>query len=301
VAEFPLNGKRNAWQWATEALYVIARYYSAFTLLSYGFAKIMGAQFTIIESQLDMPMGKVSGFWLTWYYFGLSPAYGAIVAGAQIGGAVLLCFRRTALLGALVLLPVMLNIAAIDYWVIHFPLAAGPLRIALCVLAALLVILFFHRKELIGLLPRPRDGSRPWIIAGQAVIVVAMTAYTARERYWLANFNNRDPTPIDGTWRVVQTEPSTADVPGKFYFEYNRAYMCVFKLPNGRTETNDFRVNTQKQTLTISAQWLAAGSEIFNGIWRRQDDNLTLTGLWRNSNPLVIRLQRERMPVKDHQ
>lgn len=82
-----------------DALYIALRYYAAFTLLGYGFAKIMGAQFTVLDSQLDQPLKYISGFWLTWYYFGYSPVYSTVIALVQIGGAGLLCFRRTALVG----------------------------------------------------------------------------------------------------------------------------------------------------------------------------------------------------------
>jgi hypothetical protein len=103
-------------QMVSAAIYLALRFYAAFTLLGYGFAKVMGAQFTVLDSQLAKPMGEVSGFWLTWYYFGYSPVYSAIVAGAQILGAILLCFRRTAFLGTLLLIPVMVNIVGIDLY-----------------------------------------------------------------------------------------------------------------------------------------------------------------------------------------
>jgi len=76
----------------------IVRYGAALVLLVYGFAKINGSQFTILDSELDKPLGQVSGFWLTWYYFGFSKFYGNFLALAQIGGAVLLTFPRTTLL-----------------------------------------------------------------------------------------------------------------------------------------------------------------------------------------------------------
>jgi uncharacterized membrane protein YphA (DoxX/SURF4 family) len=124
-------------------LYLIARYYAAFTLLGYGFAKVMGAQFTILDSELAKPMGDVSGFWLTWYYFSYSAVYASVVAWVQIVGAALLGFRRTALVGVLLLLPVMVNIVCIDLWVVKFPLESGALRNAFFALFALLVVLSF--------------------------------------------------------------------------------------------------------------------------------------------------------------
>lgn len=90
--------------------YDFCRYAAAALLLLYGFAKLTGAQFTVLDSELDKPLRDVSGFWLTWYCFGYSQVYGTVIALAQIAGAVALLFPRTALLGACAMLPVIANI-----------------------------------------------------------------------------------------------------------------------------------------------------------------------------------------------
>jgi hypothetical protein len=288
-------------------LYLGARYYAAFMLLSYGFAKVMGAQFTVLDSQLAKPMGDVSGFWLTWYYFGYSALYSSIVAGAQILGAVLLCFRRTALIGALMLLPVMVNIVCIDLWVIRFPFDSGALRNAVFVLLALLIVLSFHAKELCSFLLRNTDHlailrtAGGWIFLVQLAVVSGMIVYTAHDGYWLANVNNRAPTSIDGAWHVVQSEPAEAHLPDWIYFEYNRAHMVVFRLPDGKTETHDFRVDDKGKTLSISRQWLIPGSELFQGTWDRSGDTMTADGIGEGKTPVQMTLLRKQMPVKDHQ
>ncbi len=48
--------------------YSFLRYFVALAVILYGFAKLNGSQFTILQSELDKPLGEVSGFWLTWYY-----------------------------------------------------------------------------------------------------------------------------------------------------------------------------------------------------------------------------------------
>jgi hypothetical protein len=48
-----------------------------------GFAKLNGAQFTILDSQLDRPLRDVSGFWLVWYFFGYSKIHGSLIALIQ--------------------------------------------------------------------------------------------------------------------------------------------------------------------------------------------------------------------------
>lgn len=289
------------------ALYLALRYYAAFTLLGYGFAKVMGAQFTVLDSQLAKPMADVSGFWLTWYYFGYSPVYSAIVAFTQIAGAVLLCFRRTALLGALVLLPVMVNIVCVDIWVIRWRLDSEALRNAVYVLLALLGILAFHLGDIRRFLLRRRDDlalltkRHSWVLALQVAVVAGTLAYTAHEGYWLANVNNRAPTPIDGAWHVSQIQPETADMPDWIYFEYNRAFMTVFHYPNGRSELHDFRVDVKDDKLIIGTRWLTAGSDVFKGTWDRKGDIMTLQGAWGDNTRVTMKLERKHMPVKDHQ
>jgi hypothetical protein len=277
-------------------------------LLGYGFAKIMGAQFTVLDSELAKPMADVSGFWLTWYYFGYSAAYSNFVAFAQIAGAVLLCFRRTALAGTLGLLPVMLNIVLIDIYVVKFPFQSGALRNALYVLAVLFAIVLFHTRTLYRFFIEEgakfalfRQGQQ-WIFALQVIVVAGMVAHTARQGYWLANVNNRRPTTLDGAWRVTSTGPVKADnMPDWIYFEYNRAFMVVFHLPNGEYETHDFRVNEPLKSLTISKEWLTPGGEIFNGKWIRSADQLKLEGVWHRGQPITMELVRKPMPIKDHQ
>jgi len=297
-------------QWrdkAFAAIYLCARYYAAFTLFRYGFAKVMGAQFTVLDSELAKPMGEVSGFWLTWYYFGMSPFYGAFVAGAQVAGALLLCFRRTALIGTLILLPVMLNIVSIDHWVIGWDFGADPLQMALAVLFALLVVLAFHsndlfrfflqRRENLALLPR----SKAWTLAAHLVIVLGMLLYTAHNAYYMANENNRSPTAIDGAWHLVQAKPDRNDIPEWIYFEYNRAYMVVLKYPDGKSLMHDFRIDPKNQSIQMAQEWLSPGSDVFNGKWTRTGDRLVLDGTWGPTPPVMMTFQRKQMPVKDHQ
>lgn len=308
TAEMRMNWRQHLNKRAVlAAIYIALRYYAAFTLFTYGFAKLMGAQFTVLDSQLMRPMGEVSGFWLTWYYFGYSPVYSAIIAFTQIGGAVLLCFRRTALLGAFVLLPVMVNIVCVDVWVIRFGASSGALHNAIYVLAALVAICAFHVGDMYRFFLCRREGfalfvkGRWWIAAIQIVIMAGMLAYTAHNGYWEANVNNRRPTPIDGAWHVTNVGPAMPGVPDWIYFEYNRAHKTVFQYPDGKQEPHDFRVDPQTHSLMISQQWFYPGTDVvFDGTWKRQGDTLTITGKWRGNEPLTATLQRKKMPVKDH-
>lgn len=105
-------------------IYAIIRYTIAFNLASFGWKKLFGLQFVVPNEISDRPMNQQSGEWLTWFYFGHSFAFGVIVAIIQIGGAYLLLFRRTLLLGAITLFAFMLNLTLIN---IFYQMNAGAL------------------------------------------------------------------------------------------------------------------------------------------------------------------------------
>src|SRR5437762_9958483 len=138
--------------------YIAARYLAFFLILIYGFAKLNGSQFTILQSELDKPMGAVSGFWLTWYYFSYSPVYGTLIALLQIVGGVLLMFRKTTLLGACILFPVVTNIILVD---ICFAIDFGALLVAIIIESALIIILAAYKRELVELFWTKQDMALP--------------------------------------------------------------------------------------------------------------------------------------------
>ncbi len=84
-------------------------------ILSYAFAKILGTQFISQPSIYDRPIGQLSGFELTWFYYGYSYWYGLFIAGSQIIASLLLFFKKTTRIGAVVFLAIIGNIVAVDF------------------------------------------------------------------------------------------------------------------------------------------------------------------------------------------
>ena len=96
-------------------LHTFCRYFLATMILSYAFAKILGTQFTTQPSTYDQPVGSLSGFNLTWYYYGYSFSYGVFIAISQITSSLLLFFRKTTRVGVVLFLSFMVNILLVDY------------------------------------------------------------------------------------------------------------------------------------------------------------------------------------------
>jgi hypothetical protein len=125
------------------------RYISAYLILTYGTRKLIGGgQFALGSAFGSRPAGSLSGFELTWFYYGYSHAYGTILGLTQILGGVLLLFRRSALLGAAILAPVMANILMIN---IFFHIALWAEIAAAFLLGSMLLLLWQEREAIISL------------------------------------------------------------------------------------------------------------------------------------------------------
>jgi hypothetical protein len=94
--------------------HTIARYFLATVILMYAIGKIMGTQFSSAPSIWDKSVGELSGFELTWFFYGYSFWYGVFIASSQIIAAFLLFFKRTTRLGIVFYLSIMINILVLD-------------------------------------------------------------------------------------------------------------------------------------------------------------------------------------------
>lgn len=94
----------------------IVRYYVALTMLTYGFVKIYKLQFPFPSvATLTQSYGESSPMRLAWTFMGYSTLYNYFTGFAEVLGGVLLLFRRTTTLGALVSAGVMTNVAMMNY------------------------------------------------------------------------------------------------------------------------------------------------------------------------------------------
>ena len=124
----------------------------AFEIATYGFAKILKTQFGVSYLRDDRPVGQLNGFELTWNYFAHSYALAVIIACLQIGGSILLLFRRTTLLEVFVLLPVMINIVLIN---LFYHIAVGAFMNSILFTLGLLYSLFLRWSALINVFWTP--------------------------------------------------------------------------------------------------------------------------------------------------
>jgi len=97
-------------------LEVIIRYYLALILMQYGLAKVIKTQFPFPGlDTLTKTYGDSSPMNLAWTFFGFSKGYNLFMGFVELLG-MLLIYRRTVTIGALISLGTTINIMAINYF-----------------------------------------------------------------------------------------------------------------------------------------------------------------------------------------
>ncbi len=123
----------------------ILRYWLAFDIATYGFAKILKTQFAQSLHRDDSLVGSLNGFNLTWNYFAHSYALAVIIGLLQIIGSILLLSRKTTLLGVSILLPILVNILLIN---VFYDIASGAFLNSVLFTLGLLYLLLLRWNDL---------------------------------------------------------------------------------------------------------------------------------------------------------
>ncbi len=120
-------------------LVVYARYWLGSIMLGYGFAKLFVLQFPPPDAfRLMEPYGESSPMGLVWTFMGQSPAYEIFTGAVETAGGLLLFWRRTTTLGALVCIGAMANVVMLNYcYDIPVKLLSSHLLLVSLALAAL--------------------------------------------------------------------------------------------------------------------------------------------------------------------
>jgi hypothetical protein len=155
------------------------RYFCAFMLYMYGVSKLSHLQFNMSSVLAQRSVGSLNGYELTWFYYGYSRVYASVLGLRQVAGATLLLFRKTTLLAAAIMLPVMANILLINMFILVNDY--GPYLISVLICTSLLTILWHQRAPLLTLFlvsqkrePVAASRTHVWI---RALIVLAVSVF----------------------------------------------------------------------------------------------------------------------------
>jgi uncharacterized membrane protein YphA (DoxX/SURF4 family) len=111
-----VDRRRTAYPRLAAAAHVVMRYWVASVMLSYGLSKILKQQFPDLQpGWLYERLGDMSPMRLAWVFVGYSTPYTVFSGLAEAIGGALLLWRRTATLGAVLLIVVMSNVVLLNF------------------------------------------------------------------------------------------------------------------------------------------------------------------------------------------
>jgi hypothetical protein len=200
--------------WVPETLRVLLRYAIALGLASYAIAKLLPMQFPPLRGGiLEQRVGDLSPMALLWTFMEYSRPYAFFGGLMEAAVVVLLCVRRTAMLGALTCLAVMVNVALLN-WAYGVPV---KLYSTMLVVSAA-VLLLYDLPRLYGFFVK--DAPLPaaptvsfiheriparwrWTIKLLLVGSVCLSSVAAMES--ILSRQSPRPATVDSTYRLLRT------------------------------------------------------------------------------------------------
>lgn len=155
----------------------LCRYILGLMMMPYAISKILRLQFIVLpEHTWQLPLEKLSGSSLAWSFLGYSSWFQVLLGCLELIPALLLLFRRTTLLGALLMLPMTLNVflinQAYDLW--HSTKVISTVLLVLNV--ATILFEWKDVKQLLGIIlnRRKKFAGFRWEVVVNAVVILAV-------------------------------------------------------------------------------------------------------------------------------
>lgn len=204
-------------------LLLLVRWWLALRMIHYGIIKVIPSQMT---APLPLPylterVGDLTPMRMLWMFMGSSPAYESFTGCAELLGGLLLLFRRTTLLGALVSFADMVMVVTLN---LCYDVQVKVLSIHLLVMSFLLIAP--HLRRLADLLifnrwvepaEAPPLSTHRWLNRSLQVLVLLAGLYEIGTTFQSAHarYQKMHPPrpPLYGVWSVEEFVVDGKDVP----------------------------------------------------------------------------------------
>lgn len=259
--------------WLHGCVRVYARYALAATMCSYGFVKLFPLQFPALAGErLYGTYGDASPMNVLWSFMGASEPYTVFTGIAEVLGGVLLLWRRTATLGALVSLAVMTHVLVLNlcYDVPVKLFSAHMVLFAAFVLAPdlprLWAVFFSHRgTEPVRLRMRvPVWVLAPWFVLKLTAIAVVIGVPLQSAWSTWNRMQELEGSALAGIWEVrefARTEGGEPVAPGEHwerlvitYWPWEGETFCVGSIAKASGSKVNARVTVDAEQGTLELQ-----------------------------------------------
>ena len=251
-----------------EWLRVYVRFVLAVAMIGYGTAKVFPSQFPAPTfDRLMQPYGDSSPMGLVWTFMGASVAYNVFTGLGELAGGLLLTFRRTTLLGALICMGVMANVVMLNF---SYDVPVKLYSSHLLLMAVFLVAHDLRRLTNVLVLNRPAEPAeerplfrRRWLHHGTKVLAVLcigfLTFISLRQAREQMNDWNKNKGPLYGLWNVEELvvdgtprPPLVTDSQRWRRMMITGANRMSFQLMSDTRDRYNIQIDEKKKTITFT-------------------------------------------------
>jgi uncharacterized membrane protein YphA (DoxX/SURF4 family) len=257
-----------------EWLRVYVRFYLAYTMLVYGLGKVIKLQFPYPDTNgLLVAYGESSPMRLLWTFMGASESYTIFAGAGEVLGGLLLCMRRTTLLGSLVTFAVMVHVVVLNFSY-DVPVKLFSSQLVLMAVSLMAPDLpWMGRVFVLGqrVLPRPIVALSPWrwlnwtLVLLRTAVVISFVALSIQANLKMRReIGDLAPRPpLFGLWEVdefaldgVVRPPLTTDANRWQHVIFTakgfRGSYCVITPMKGPQTMFPVAVDPEAKTITLS-------------------------------------------------
>jgi hypothetical protein len=274
-------------------VYVLLSYALALGMLLYAVSKIIAIQFQVFASSYAKPLSAIGGFFAIAAFFGRFRWFEMLLGFGEFVPSVLLMFRRTRAIGAVLLLGPILFVTIVDYAYLSDRYYLGVRLVITAMLVADLALLALDsriRSWFLGLLNLDRGVTRRYlwlelvaaVLLGSAVII----PFWRTVHHFQTDYGDLIGRPqIDGrgTWDINSfvVDGSAVDLmarkePAKVYFDFNGSCR-ITGLPNTPIDCQ-FDPNGRLRTIKITRFPVGTSTLSFQGTYQLAGSALTIKG-----------------------
>ena len=245
----------------------LLRFWLGTAMVGYGLGKICLLQFPFPSGdKLVQPLGEGSPMGLIWTMIGLSPAYQIFGGILEFVGGVMIFFRRTLALGAVLIAGVMAHVVLLNYcFDIPVKLQSTLLlgyAVALLVpyVKPLLDVLWFNRPSQPRVLPEP--AKKPWVRrlqVGGKIAFLALLMLDTVQGTWADSFGSKPEIyalyEVESFKRAGVEVPPLATDEGRWrYFTLNGRGGAVIRSVGGKRTAYRAKTDLEKNEVTLTPQ-----------------------------------------------
>ena len=285
---------------------VYIRYFLAYNMLDYGFAKVFHIQFMPMFPNLDQlvqPYGDSSPQGLLWKFMGYSKSYQTFTGVGEVLAGLLLLFRRTTTLGALVSIALLSNVVMMN-WSYDIPVKVNSMHLLfmatfLLITDAKRTVNFFILNKTVLPVERIPLPTKKWLRASRLILklfFVFFLVYIPFKQYngFSKDWHSDKKPPLYGIYNIETFVMNNDTLPPlttdsirwrRMIVEYPGMWANI-QLMNENLKTYDIKTDTIKKTAIISSGKDSLDKFIFR-FNQPTKDILTFKGQWKEDSVFI--------------